>query len=310
MFQPKPQHGALQMQPSPMARVNPSQVPLQSFPHTFQYSQTPVQNQDVQFNQSHNVTTSPQIQTGSAFTSFKEQNVPSQPVQFGHQSQPQPVQQMEQQAPEIKNYLIFQCEGCREIIGDSLSFVIANQEFDYIVLQGVTDSVVQVPADMGLYNPQDIDKGSIFFKLSCKRCSRYIGKRYSVTSGVPSEYKDRFCLFRDKLQSYEIGTVTTAATDAQLQNLPTCQTLQTENTMIQRILLVQKDLLEQQQKRIEQLEQRNNEILSKMDEQSESIKTLKQGQRRIELVQTVIKTEADEDAESRKTGPSNKRKKI
>ena len=42
---------------------------------------------------------------------------------------------------EIRGPLVFQCKGCRTIVGDSFSFVSAIEDFDIVVLTGKRRSI-------------------------------------------------------------------------------------------------------------------------------------------------------------------------
>ena len=68
--------------------------------------------------------------------------------------------------------------------------------------------------------------------------------------------------------------------------------------MMQKILLLHKELLAHQSEQIMQLEKRQTEFFTKIEEQNEVIKSLSQRQRKTELVQTVIKQEQQEMEES------------
>lgn len=163
----------------------------------------------------------------------------------------------------------------------------------------VTDSIEQSVTEAVSHNTDDLDRGCSYLKLTCTRCGKLVGKRYTnVTGGVPIDFKDRFCLIRKELQSFEVGTVATKNTESILQNLPTCQSLQVENAMMQKILLLHKELLAHQSEQIIQLEKRQTELFTKIEEQNETIKALSQRQRKTELVQTVIKQEQQEMEEN------------
>jgi hypothetical protein len=323
MIQPRPTHGLLM--PSPIANLQPQQ-PF-TYNSGFQFQQPPQQephtfNTGIRRDDRREEKTPPKNQNqslGSAFMPFNNNNNNNNDVnmsqrQHPHQSQPTAQTELVVQPREQRNQLVFQCKGCREVVGDSNSFVIANRELDYIVLQAVTDSV-KINPDMGISDPNDLDRGSIFLKLLCSRCSSYIGKRYQSTTGVPAEYKDRYCLFRAMLQSYELGNVQTNNTEV-LDSLPTCHSLQQENIMVQRILLVHKESFAAQAERIKQLEQQMaelhqlfNETKKEQHEQKEQIKKVTKLTHRLEINQRVIKAEEVETTESRRHSHSqNKRK--
>jgi hypothetical protein len=116
IFHPSPISRGAQ-QPTPQQYVNPGSY-QQSFstPQQMMYEPTP-------HSQNANL--------GSAFALVNGNSL-SQP----HNTSVQPQQSQNEQQQEIKNLLIFNCKGCREILGDSLSFVIASQEFEMIVLNG------------------------------------------------------------------------------------------------------------------------------------------------------------------------------
>ena len=97
--------------------------------------------------------------------------------------------------------LVFQCQSCRVIVGDSMSFFSSNEDNHSISLEkacNVTHSNLIITSREG------DDIGCSYVKLYCD-CGIELGKFYCTTSKDYDSLRDKFTLDIHHITSYELG---------------------------------------------------------------------------------------------------------
>ena len=98
---------------------------------------------------------------------------------------------------------VIQCVGCRRIVSDSNSIVMAVEQLDAIVLDSL------VGARLG--SSRGDGEGSSYAPVICTGCERELGRRYSeVMHPLPAEMRHdatspRYVVPRNNVQSYQLG---------------------------------------------------------------------------------------------------------
>lgn len=98
---------------------------------------------------------------------------------------------------------VIQCVGCRRIVSDSNSIVMAVEQLDAIVLDSL------VGARLG--SSRGDGEGSSYAPVICIGCERELGRRYSeVMHPLPAEMRhdatsSRYVVPRNNVQSYQLG---------------------------------------------------------------------------------------------------------
>jgi len=105
-------------------------------------------------------------------------------------------------AEETIPKLVFQCESCKIIVGDSMAFSCSTEKLKSITLEkacNVTHSNYIITAKDGS------DVGCSYVKFFCSNCDVELGKFYCTTSSEYDPLRDKFTFGTDKLTSYELG---------------------------------------------------------------------------------------------------------
>ncbi|KAK9760022.1 hypothetical protein K7432_016380 [Basidiobolus ranarum] len=84
----------------------------------------------------------------------------------------------ESEPQDISAPLVFQCNACRSIVGDSYSWVCATKELNSVSLYGKSDQV-QLGEEL-LTSNSGFDIGSTYIPLTCS-CDVILGKVYKTT---------------------------------------------------------------------------------------------------------------------------------
>ncbi|CAM9467282.1 unnamed protein product [Choristocarpus tenellus] len=98
--------------------------------------------------------------------------------------------------------LVFQCAKCRQVVGDSWSFVSSNEETKSITLRGASNIT---KAKKHTTSKADDDLGSTFAQLSCRQCQTNIGRCYLTTPRHLDHQRDLLTFYTDNLCSYQLG---------------------------------------------------------------------------------------------------------
>ena len=102
----------------------------------------------------------------------------------------------------IAGPLVFSCQKCKTIIGDSFSFLSSNEEMRTITL--TASSNIQRSADV--YTSKcGGDVGSTYFSFTCFNCQAPLGRYYLTTSKDLDSLREKFTFSVDGISSYELG---------------------------------------------------------------------------------------------------------
>lgn len=102
--------------------------------------------------------------------------------------------------------LVFQCNQCRSVIGDSFSFVAAIESLDAIVLSVVVQAAVAA-------RQQSDGHGQTFHEVTCE-CGNTIGRRFSKhPQSRVHPILGYYTLDRTSIMSYELGSGITDASE-------------------------------------------------------------------------------------------------
>eukprot|EP00762_Andalucia_godoyi_P000477 ANDGO_03088.mRNA.1 Kinetochore protein mis18 len=105
----------------------------------------------------------------------------------------------------IANPLVFQCEKCRVILGDTFSLVTADGEMQMVCLELASPHVV-VDKDAFLVSPASArDAGSTFHILKCASCKAVLGRQYKTTDAAMDPWRGKFALSTKSISSYQLG---------------------------------------------------------------------------------------------------------
>ncbi|ESO88494.1 hypothetical protein LOTGIDRAFT_234549 [Lottia gigantea] len=100
--------------------------------------------------------------------------------------------------------IVFQCENCRTIIGDSFASVSSNSTLKMVTLDRVTKKVRI--RDKLVSSSHTTDLGSSYNPLACETCNSDLGRIYRTTTIHLDELRDKFSLYVDRLSCYQIGS--------------------------------------------------------------------------------------------------------
>ena len=103
---------------------------------------------------------------------------------------------------DITAPLVFQCQQCKVIVGDSMSFSYSTEKLNSISLEkacNVTHANFIITAKEGH------DVGCSYVKFFCNNCDNELGKFYCTTSSEYDPLRDKFTFSIDKITSYELG---------------------------------------------------------------------------------------------------------
>ncbi|KXJ23776.1 protein Mis18-alpha [Exaiptasia diaphana] len=135
--------------------------------------------------------------------------------------------------------LVFHCVGCRTIIGDSLSWVCADQNLRTVSLSAVTPFVHVATEDGMEISAEGEDLGSTFVVLKCATCQSQIGRIYKTTPKQLDMIRDMYTLDCSSIKSYKLGSnkEKSIKTTEELLEIPTAQTLLSEIVKIQSVVV-------------------------------------------------------------------------
>lgn len=102
----------------------------------------------------------------------------------------------------IAGPLVFSCQKCKTIIGDSFSFLSSNEEMRTITLTAASN--IQRSADV-YTSKSGGDVGSTYFSFTCFHCQAPLGRYYLTTSKDLDSLREKFTFSVDGISSYELG---------------------------------------------------------------------------------------------------------
>ncbi|GAQ89502.1 hypothetical protein KFL_005300060 [Klebsormidium nitens] len=100
--------------------------------------------------------------------------------------------------------LIFQCQHCNAILGDSLSLVATDEELRTITLRGAS-SIVILEEQPRTYE-EGKAAGSTFLTIKCKSCRTDVGGVFITTPRNLDGIRDLLSLDAQKISSYALGS--------------------------------------------------------------------------------------------------------
>lgn len=123
-------------------------------------------------------------------------------------------------AAAARSPLVFQCRGCRSILGDSLTWVAAEETIQAIALKGTPDptrtrwwlmSARAVAPGVKVLSEFDTarsgaDAGSSFMPLACNFCDVRVGRVYQTTPQTLDHLRQQFTLHTDKITRCRTAT--------------------------------------------------------------------------------------------------------
>ena len=104
---------------------------------------------------------------------------------------------------DVSGPVVFQCKGCRTIVGDSLAFVTADAGTKTLTLSAA--SRISRSADV-LSSPSSDFAGCSFHTLHCDHCQAQIGRVFISTSRRHDALRDAFTLDTEAIISHALGS--------------------------------------------------------------------------------------------------------
>eukprot|EP00729_Bicosta_minor_P000834 gene834-493_t len=140
---------------------------------------------------------------------------------------------MEEAADEVDAPLVFQCRGCRAIVGDSFSWVCSDPELNSITLKAGSPNVAEDAA----LNTSQAGKTPLTYSVVTIDCN--------TTARKLDPIRDLATLDIDAITSYKLGAgISDGGFDEELLEIPTAHNLRDDITKIQTMILVLSDRLE------------------------------------------------------------------
>lgn len=103
----------------------------------------------------------------------------------------------------INGPVVFSCNQCRTIVGDTFSYVATIPERNIFALHSVPDSVVCSKSKR--MSSEKGEEGSVYFELECQECQQSLGRRYLTTIEEMDAIRNAYALDITKLITYELG---------------------------------------------------------------------------------------------------------
>lgn len=100
--------------------------------------------------------------------------------------------------------LVVSCLKCKNIVGDTYSYVCHDQSLNVMALSAVCN--IKRSSNTVFTSKSGGDAGCTFTNLYCENCDETIGKFYITTSRLVDNLRDKFSLFVDKISVYKVGT--------------------------------------------------------------------------------------------------------
>eukprot|EP00051_Salpingoeca_urceolata_P021717 m.343281 g.343281 ORF g.343281 m.343281 type:complete len:241 (+) comp19849_c2_seq3:362-1084(+) len=135
---------------------------------------------------------------------------------------------------EISAPLVFQCNSCRLVLGDSFSWVCADEQMQTVTLQAAVPGIKFGPRLKT--SESEHDMGSTYLPFSCP-CGEQVGRVYKTTSRRLDHIRDMMTFDIGKITSYQLGVGLAPSTE-DLLDVPSAQQLQSQIVKIQRMILV------------------------------------------------------------------------
>ncbi|KAK6168477.1 hypothetical protein SNE40_021001 [Patella caerulea] len=110
-------------------------------------------------------------------------------------------------SPDEKNNdlpMVFQCENCRTVVGDTICPVIANNSLRLITLDKVTNKV-RIREKL-ISSSSSADLGSSYNPLICETCNSDLGRIYRTTTFQLDDLRNKYSLYIDRLSFYRLDS--------------------------------------------------------------------------------------------------------
>lgn len=147
---------------------------------------------------------------------------------------------LDQSIRDSSPIVIFQCKGCKSVLGDSSAFVASDRELEVICVNGVTSVVTS--AEVLETSTEGADVGSTFRPLHCSSCKLIIGRVYKTTPKEFDHFRNMFCFDREQIDSYQVGSLSekqsTALNTEQILDIPTARTLETRISKVECVVMM------------------------------------------------------------------------
>ena len=103
---------------------------------------------------------------------------------------------------EINGPLVFSCNNCKTIVGDSYSFVSSDEQQKTLTL--IASSNIERSKNV-FTSKSGYDVGSTYFTFACLYCKLQLGKYYLTTSKDLDLVREKFTFQCDNIATYELG---------------------------------------------------------------------------------------------------------
>ncbi|XP_025077120.1 protein Mis18-alpha-like [Pomacea canaliculata] len=106
-----------------------------------------------------------------------------------------------------ESMIVFQCESCRSILGDSTKWLAAYEALEAFTLSAVTNNV---SCGEVLHHSDSVhDAGSSYHLLICQLCKTEIGRYYVTTPRQLDHLRGNFTLYVAMVTRYQLGNAGT-----------------------------------------------------------------------------------------------------
>ncbi|XP_025105081.1 protein Mis18-alpha-like isoform X2 [Pomacea canaliculata] len=106
-----------------------------------------------------------------------------------------------------ESMIVFQCESCHSILGDSTYWLAACEALEAFTLSAVTDNVSR--GEVLHHSGSVHDAGSAYYLLSCRRCKKKIGRYYVTTPQQLDYLRGNFTIDVAGVTGYRFGSAGT-----------------------------------------------------------------------------------------------------
>eukprot|EP01038_Epipyxis_sp_PR26KG_P010716 gene10716-14389_t len=103
---------------------------------------------------------------------------------------------------EVSAPLVFQCNQCKSIVGDTFAFCATDEPSRTITLSAASN--ISRTADL-FTSRSGYDEGSTYFCYNCSICHNLLGKYYVTTSKDLDLLREKFTFNIDSIRSYQLG---------------------------------------------------------------------------------------------------------
>lgn len=102
----------------------------------------------------------------------------------------------------VTSPMIFSCNKCKTIVGDSFSYVEGHNDLKLIVLSSASNIQRSPEVHTSKEGP---DIASTYFGFLCSSCQVVLGRYYLTTSADLDSLRGKFSFLVDEISSYQLG---------------------------------------------------------------------------------------------------------